>query len=136
MRQRAWGAAVAIVLLAGCSSSPGEVEVTGTVTLNDMAVGSGNEALIKFVPADGKGKAADGFVDQGAYKVKVAPGAYKVEITWNRPTGKKVARGGMKGPGSEIDEVVSEIPARYNTATELKADVSAAAAKHDFTLKK
>ena len=136
MRQGAWGA-VAAALLTGCSSGGGEVEVTGTVTLNEKPVGAGNEALIKFVPAGGKGPAADGFVDQGAYKIRVPAGAYKVEITWNRPTGKKVARPGMKaGPGSEIDEIVAEVPAKYNTATTLTADVSAGNAKHDFALKK
>jgi hypothetical protein len=136
MRQVAWGAALAAGLLGGCSSGAGEVEVTGKVTLNDQPVGAGNEALIRFTPADGKGQPADGFVDKGAYSVRVPPGAYKVAVTWNRPTGKKVARAGMKGPGSEVDEVVAEIPARYNTSTELKADVSAGSARHDFALKK
>jgi hypothetical protein len=135
MRRVTWGV-VAAALLTGCSSSQSEVEVTGQVTLNDQPVGNANEALIRFVPADGKGKPGDGFVDRGEYKVRVPPGAYKVEVTWNRPTGKKVARAGVKGPGSEQDEVVAEVPAKYNTATTLKADVSAANAKHDFALKK
>ncbi len=136
MRQGAWGAAVAAALLSGCSSSSGEVEVTGTVTLNGQPVGTGNEALIRFVPTDPKGKPGDGFVDKGAYTVRVPPGVYKVEVTWNRPTGRKVARAGVKGPGSEQDEVVAEIPAKYNTATTLTADVSAGNAKHDFPLTK
>jgi hypothetical protein len=136
MRQVARGAALAAALLAGCSSAGGEVEVTGAVTLNDKPVGNANEALIRFVPADGKGRPVDGFVDQGKYAVRVPPGAYKVEITWNRPTGKKIARPGVKGPGAEQDEVVAEVPAKYNTATELKADVSAGNARHDFPLKK
>jgi hypothetical protein len=135
MRRFAWGA-VAAALLTGCSASSSEVEVTGKVTLNDQPVGSGNEALIRFVPTDGKGKPGDALVDKGEYKVLLPPGSYKVEVTWNRPTGKKVARPGVKGPGAEVDEVVAEVPAKYNTATTLKADVSAANAKHDFALKK
>jgi hypothetical protein len=136
MRQAWWGVAVAAALLSGCSGAGGDVEVTGSVTLNGQPVGSGNEALIRFVPTAGKGTAADGFVDAGSYRVRVPPGAYKVEITWNRPTGKKLARKGVKGPGAEEDEVVAEIPAKYNTATTLTADVSAGKAKHDFPLTK
>lgn len=130
-----WPAAVAAALLPGCSGG-GDVAVTGTVTLNDQPVGAGNEAVIRFIPADGKGAAAETFVEKGAYAVKVPAGAYKVSVTWNRPTGKKVARPGMKGPGSEMDEVVAEVPAKYNTTTELRAEVSAASARHDFPLKK
>ena len=135
-----WRRAVVVAVLAGfaagCSSGTGEVDVAGTVTLDGAPVGAGNEAVIRFDPADGKGRPADGFVDQGAYAVKLPAGAYKVSVSWMKPTGKKLARPGMKGPGSERDEAVQAVPARYNTATELKADVAAGKTKHDFELKK
>ncbi len=123
-------------LLMGCSSGPSEIDVAGKVTLDGQPVGADNEALIRFEPTDGKGKSAEGYVVKGEYAVRVAPGSYQVAITWNRPTGKKVSRPGVQGPGSEKDEIVEEIPAKFNTATTLKADVAADKKQHDFALAK
>ena len=47
-----------------------------------------------------------------------------------------LARPGMTGPGAESDEVVAEIPAKYNTATTLTAEVAADKRQHDFPLTK
>lgn len=137
MRRRVIGAAVLAALLVGCSSGSSEVDVTGKVTLDGQPVGSGNEAVIRFDPTDGKGKSAEAFIDKGEYAVKLPPGSYKVSIAWNRPTGKKVARpGATGGPGAEEDEIVKEIPPKYNTATTLTAEVTADKRQHDFPLTK
>ena len=125
-----------VAMLTGCTSGTAELDVTGKVTLDGQPVGSGNEALIRFDPVDGKGKAGEGFLDKGEYSVRVPAGSYKVSVIWNRSTGKKAARPGMKGPGSEKDEVVAEIPAKFNTSTTLTAEVAADKRQHDFTLKK
>ena len=135
MVRRATWAALVVALFAGCSSDGSEVEVTGKVTLDGQPVGSGNQSVIRFEPTDGKGKAAEGFVDKGEYKVRIQPGMYKVSITWNRPSGKP-ARPGAKGPGSDAQEIVAEIPAKYNTSTTQTAEVSSSKKQHDFDLKK
>ena len=136
MRYLATLTVVSVLFAAGCSSDSSEVEVTGKVTLDEQPVGSGNEAQIQFEPTASGGKPAQAFIDKGEYSLRVAPGAYKVAVTWNRPTGKKVARSGVKGPGSEKDELVAEIPAKYNTASKLTAEVSPDKRRHDFQLKK
>lgn len=65
------------------------------------------------------------------------PGAYKVAVTWNKPTGRKVVRPGVaKGPGSDMDEIMAVIPSKYNSSTTLTAEVTADKREHDFPLKK
>ena len=106
---------LAILLLCGCGSSgPETCTVTGTVTWNGNPLPEGN---ILFVPEDGKGVPDPGKIADGEFRLEVKPGKKKVEITATREIG-------------EVDPVMgkaprrSYIPARYNSSTELTAEVT------------
>jgi hypothetical protein len=62
------------------------------------------------------------------------PGKYKVEILWNKKTGKKVGTPG--DPGVQMDETQQILPAKYNTATTLTADIGSGSNTKDFDLPK
>jgi hypothetical protein len=126
-------AAALCAALAGCAPPARTVPVSGAVTLDGRAFGNGGDAVIRFDPADpAKGNSAESFVTGGKYAVELVPGRYRVSVTWTRPTGK--TRTGVAGPGADAGVSEQVIPARYNTATELTADVSADRPTHDFGL--
>ena len=59
-------------------------------------------------------------------------GKHRVEIHWNKPTGKKV----KDAWGEEImDEYKEGLPAKYHQNSELKAEVSSKQTTFDFDLK-
>ncbi|MFO0928491.1 MAG: hypothetical protein U0736_15950 [Gemmataceae bacterium] len=117
-----------LVLLSGC----GKPSVSGTVTLDGKPVDGG---VISFV-ADGTNKQANADIVGGKYDFGAKPGPTagknKVEILWNKKTGRKIPVPG--DPGNMTDESVQAIPAQYNSASTLTADVKSGANKLDFTL--
>jgi hypothetical protein len=106
-----------LVLLMGCGpSGPKKYVVTGSVTIDDQPLPQGD---IVFMPADGQGIPAAAKIQNGQYRVEVLPGKKKVEITATREEG-------AVDPAMGMVPKRQYIAAKYNTETELEADVQAA----------
>lgn len=127
MTARVWTAVAAAVLaVGGCDSAPKLYEVTGAVTIDGQPVPDGD---IIFLPADtGAAPEPDKVVD-GRYTVRARAGFKKVSVSAS-----KIIPGGARGGGNE--PVPEEyIPERYNSRTELTAEVTPDGANvFDFTL--
>lgn len=124
--------AAGLVGLVGCGG--GRVPVAGSVSYDGKPIDNGT---ITFVPAGGGDlEKASTVVKDGAYKFEPDrapnPGKYKVEVTWNRKTGKKTPN----GDGGFNEETLQMVPAKYNQSTTLTADVSSSNATIDFKLDK
>jgi hypothetical protein len=120
-----------LVLSGGCGGSTATVE--GAVTYDGKPVPAG---AISFLAADGKGGSGGASVIDGAYRVPpepgLKPGTYKVEIRWAKPTGKK-----FKSESGDILDMTEEgLPEKYNTKSDLKAEVKPGSNKIDFDLPK
>ena len=126
--------AVAALALAVCSSS-GRGRVEGTVRYGGEPVDDGG---IAFIPDGGSGPQdrATGEIHDGHYKLDgdrgPAPGHYRVEIYWNKKTGRQLASPSGK---AFKDETRQAIPPRYNEQTELTADVKSGRNTLDWDLK-
>lgn len=122
--------ALAAVFAGGCGPAGG-VPVRGTVTFDGTPIPAG---IIAFVGPDGGPGVYGGPIRDGRYEVPadrmMPPGTYRVQVSWPKPTGKTVSAG--EG-GTPMPETAEAIPARYNAATELTADVRRGAAV-DFAL--
>ena len=113
-----------LLVVAGCGGGadyegPPRAAVRGRVTFDKMPVESGS---ITFVP-DGEGRKASGRIVSGAYDIPEPQGPqygdYRVEILWERSTGKTITA------GTETAEVTRQvIPGKYNENTELRATVT------------
>jgi len=136
---RAWLlSAVLLCGLWGCGpAAPYEgakrVPLTGRVTFAGDPVDGGS---ISFIPESDSLRVAGGPIVQGQYSVNGNQGAnigkYKVQIHWSKPTGKKHYDSDTMEMVSEFKEI---IPAKYNSQTELSADVIDAANEFNFDLK-
>jgi hypothetical protein len=138
------GKLAAIVLAAlclfasGCGGNRGysgerRFSLSGKVTVDGEPMESG---VISFLPQDKGGRVSGGPIKGGTYEVPEAMGAtagiYRVEVRWNKPTGRRV----KDAYGEEImDEYKEGLPARYHSDSELTAEVSAKQTKFDFDLK-
>ncbi len=127
------GAALGLALAAMAGCGAGKAAVSGAVRLDDKPVEDGT---ISFVPVGtSTAKPAAGKVEGGSYAIPakqgLTAGSYRVEVRWNRKTGRKV----FVPPAPETDEVKEAIPARYNSESELKADLKTGDNKLDFDLK-
>jgi hypothetical protein len=128
---------VALGTLTGCAPQPYEgkprIPLTGRVTYDGRPIDGGT---ISFIPTDESNRVSGGPLIQGAYSVPeekgANPGAYRVEIRWPQPTGKK-----YKDPDTleTYNEQKESLPKKYNTQSELTADVSEAKNQFDFDLK-
>ncbi len=114
---------------AGCSGKAQQAEVTGEVTLDGVPVEVGS---ILFVPANPAEKTAGGGILNGKYRLVGAQapteGEYKVEIRSPRNRTRQPPT-----PG-KIDAPVEAVAARFNTKTELKADIQKSGGVHDFNV--
>jgi hypothetical protein len=119
--------------LSGCGGKNYDGEqrypLSGKVAVDGQPVGRG---LISFLPQDKEGKLAGGPIIDGAYAIPEEKGAtagkYRVEIHWNKPTGRKIKYEG----DSEMDETVEGLPARYNKESELTIEVGQEQKAIDF----
>lgn len=107
-------------------SVSGQVKVDG---------GPMEHGLISFLPQGEGGRVSGGPIRNGSYAIDEpqgpTAGKYRVEIQWNKPTGKKV----KDAWGEEImDQYKEGLPAKYHSASELTAEVSAKQTKFDFDL--
>jgi hypothetical protein len=121
-----------VVLLAGCGGSTANVE--GTVTFDGQPVDGG---AISLVPSGSKEPVASARIVGGKYSIvankKLTPGAYAVQITWMKSTGKKVKN--ENDPGTEIEETKQVIPAEYNVNSKLTTEVKSGSNTANFELK-
>lgn len=120
-----------VVVLAGCTAEKA-ASVHGQVTLDGQPVTMGN---IVFLPTAGAGRKAAAAIEAGAYSIpageKLLPGSYRVEISWHKPTGKKIA---SADPGMTIDAAREAVPARYNTDSTLTVEIEGGEVAKDFAL--
>jgi hypothetical protein len=109
--------ALAASLTAGCAKPirPGFAVVNGEVTFDDTAIPTG---FIQFEPHDSKLAPESAPITAGRYSGLFRIGPSRVRISASRPS-KKI----NPDNGQPIDE--SFIPERYNTKSELSADVVA-----------
>ncbi|WP_373649956.1 hypothetical protein [Schlesneria sp. DSM 10557] len=126
----------------GCGKSgPPRYEISGTVTVDGIAVPSGT---IGFFPDGIEGPAAGGQIADGFYKIKASQGptsgSHKVEIRGFRESGKPVTTGiggTTVGPSavSSAQKVEMYVPDKFNSKTTLKYDVEPTKNEMNFDLK-
>jgi len=115
------------VLWVGCTNGgPATYPATGTATFDGEPIPEGD---IVFVSVDQSTPPAAGKITGGAFRVDVPAGAKKVEIRASRL--EKLPEG-QTGAMGETEMMVDYIPARYNTQTELSAEIKAGE-KNEFT---
>lgn len=120
-----WACGLMMLLAAGCSQSE-FVPVTGTVTWNGAPLTDGE---VIFTPEDTHTPPGAGKLKDGAFEFLSKPGKVRVEVQAVRKTGKRHPIHGF-----ELTELY--IPARYNTETELTAEVTPGGANNfKFDLK-
>jgi hypothetical protein len=142
-------AAVAVLLVAGCSQKPASnrpqtVPVKGTITLKGQPLA---KATVSFQP-DGKGSGASGITDDSggfvlstfAAKDGAVPGKYKVAVTKmdDTPSGKDMNDAGYAPPTASSPPPKSLVPEQYADPAKsgLTAEVATGAANaFDFDLK-
>ncbi len=116
------------LLASGCGESgPERLAASGEVTLDGQPLETGS---IAFIPAEGtQAPSVGGTIENGRYELPAEKGAlvgkYNVRITSMQKTGKQIEAGSPEPPGTMVDEVKQVIPPRYNTETELTAEVTA-----------
>lgn len=75
-------------------------------------------------------------ISEGSFAVSphrgLLPGAYRVEITSEQPTGRKTPD--RDTPGQMLDELKEAVPARYNQASELTVTVTDSEYELNFDL--
>ena len=117
-----------LLFCAGCT--PQAATVSGQVTLDGAPL---DDANISFVPRDGGQKQAGwATISGGHYAIpetsRLGTGAFRVEIRALRATGEKSSDPSMI-PSKEI------IPPKYNTRSELSAEIKPGPNRADFSLK-
>lgn len=122
--------AVLALLQTGCAEQAASIH--GKVTLDGEPVTAGS---ISFLPASSGGRKAAAAIEQGAYSIpateKLLPGSYRVEISWHKPTGRKIA---SADPGMTAEETREVVPAKFNTESTLTVEISGGEAEKDFAL--
>jgi hypothetical protein len=98
---------------------------------------SKRETALAFIPEGGDAARirATGEIHDGRYELDSKhgpyPGHYRVEIYWNKKTGRKIASPSGKAFKEETKQA---IPAKYNEKTGLKAEVKPGRNTLDFDL--
>ena len=129
------------LMAAGCGGS-NRGAVRGKVTADGKPL---QEGEIAFVPVDAKqGPTAGAVITDGEYQIDAArgpfAGEYQVQINAFRKTGRKRwdGMGDEKAPASQrnyVEEVENFIPAKYNSASGLRAVIKAGEVNvYDFDL--
>jgi hypothetical protein len=141
-----WLCFVVTVSLAGCGGRDYEGDqryaVSGTVTVDGQPLHPGH---IGFYPQDGSTeiRPANAPIREGKYSITEAQGpnagTYRVEIHWNKPTGKQIrdmTRAPLNpgDPWEMMPELVEGLPAKYHRNSELTATVSEDQTTFDYEL--
>jgi hypothetical protein len=107
--------------------------LSGKVTYDGQPIDLGS---IAFLPGGGDLRVSGGDIVDGAYSIEEARGAnagkYRVEIRWQKLTGRKAID---PGSGEMVDERLEGLPAKFHQKSDLTADVSGAQTTFDFELK-
>jgi hypothetical protein len=122
-----------LAAVASCGSS-NQVAVQGRVTLDGQPVGPGS---IVFLPeGGGEGTKVAAAIEDGKYQIGkergAKPGAYRVEITWSKKTGRQRP---SADPGMMMDETEEAIPPQFNSQSTLRKELKPGDNVHDFELK-
>ena len=121
-----WTSALLLVALAGCDSGPPMGQVTGKVTLDNQPI-QGLE--VNFSPQDAKlGTTAIGYTQADGTYTLYYPGSEE-----GAPAGDYIVSI-APGEGGEEGGPQVQIPAKYNSATELRRTVKPGTNKIDFEL--
>ncbi|MFO0926319.1 MAG: hypothetical protein U0736_04670 [Gemmataceae bacterium] len=127
--------AVGLLILCACGDSgPKRYRVAGTVRYKDQPLKSG---LINFIPDGAQSPAGGAPIVDGRYEIAVARGllAGKYRVSISAPTGGVAVKEG-EAPGVSGKETRETLPARYNTQSELTAEIKpGAATEFPFDLK-
>jgi hypothetical protein len=132
----AFGLALLCAVVTGCGpreyTGERRFPLSGKVTVDGQLLPHG---LIRFMPEGQANRVAGGPITDGNYSIPEANGAnagkYRVEIRWNKPTGRRV----KDAYGDEImDEYKEGLPEKYHANSELTAEVSASRTTFDFDL--
>lgn len=115
------------LLAAGCGGN-GLQSVTGTVTFDGKPIEDGR---VTFRQIAGDKKAYSAPIVKGEYKIECDPGKVSVEVIASRIIPGKFDN--SNGKPEPIGQMY--IPARYNSATNLTADVSSSSRVIPFDLK-
>ena len=110
-------------------------EVSGSVSLDSQPLGNGT---IQFSPLDKDGLASGSAIVEGKYRIPrekgLPPGKYTVRISAADPSS-AVPRPSAQGPGSEAPPLKERVPERYNSKSELRAEVKSGGGNSlDFSL--
>ena len=120
----------------GCSNDP-RLSISGSVSFDGTPIKDG---AIAFMPEDGTGAGGSSPIIDGKYTANVSTGKMIVQIYGNRePTAEEtqaqannpMSSSSMPGSGPQK---VQFVPAKFNAATELRADIQKSEKKLDFTL--
>ena len=125
--------AAALHGVAGCSDGPAYGDVTGEVTLDDAPL---REGVVRFVPVDGNTPTASALIENGEFQTPVPAGKHRVEISSPKlPKGINSSKEMKRGTVDEGAALEDLIPQRYNTKSELTAEVKKGANKVSYHLK-
>jgi hypothetical protein len=123
---KTFSAMLALYLITGCAPSSEFTEVTGDVLWNGAPMPTG---MIVLQPFDPKTPPSGGPIRDGKFQLKTKPGRMRVQIEAVRATNHV-----DPDTGTKLGEMY--IPSRYNTQTELEAEVTAGGNNHvTFELK-
>jgi hypothetical protein len=113
------------------------VPVTGTISYNGEPVDNGTVSFIAGDATGGEAFGSGGDIVNGKYSIAAErgpkPGKYRVEIYWNKKTGRMVPAPG--DPGVQMPETQQILPPRFNRQSELTADITAGRNTRNFDLK-
>jgi hypothetical protein len=127
-------ALVLATLALGCSGGSKFGDVRGEVTFDGKPL---EEGVVRFVPVDGQTGTASALIEGGKFREKVPVGTHRVEISAPKlPRGMRSAKEMKRGTVDEGAALEELIPERYNSRTELKADVRPGANDVRFDLHK
>ena len=115
--------AMLVIACLGCGSSDGRMAVKGNVMLEGVPLETGE---IVFLPTGStQGPVAAGEIKNGEFLIPAAKGpvagTYRVEITADRKTGKKIQAD--ESSSELVDQYAQYLPARYNDLSELTAEI-------------
>lgn len=131
------GPATALLLLlsigAGCGGAPSGPEratTKGTVKFDDQPISGGTITFQRGQGSTGGGIQNGEFNFTGENGVPL--GEYTVRFNWMKPTGKKILE---PDSGTEVDETLEAIPAKYNTQSTERVTIKAGENVLKFDLK-
>lgn len=111
----------------GCGSDDGLVPVAGSVSFDGEPI---SEGRIQFRMNNAERRVYAGLIVDGKYEVRTEPGAATVEIRASRLTGEM----DESNPDDPQPKGEMYIPAKYNSRSELTANIDGPSDNEDFSL--